>query len=59
MARGVTDPETIYEEIAKCGGSKQVWKLSRRTKRTSKPKKTPGDEDKPPKKKKRTADSGL
>lgn len=57
MAKGVTDPEVIYEEISKCGGTKQVWKLSRRTKRTAKPKKAPGD--KPLKKKKKTADSGL
>jgi len=63
MARGVTDPEAIYEEISKCGGTKQVWKLSRRSKRTAKPKKeTEGadpDGKKPPKKKKKTADSGL
>ena len=57
MAKGVTDPETIYQEISKCGGTKQVWKLSRRTKRTAKPKEEGAE--KPPKKKKKMADSGV
>jgi hypothetical protein len=34
MQKGITDPEVFYEEINKCGGTKQVWKLARRTKRT-------------------------
>ena len=63
MSKGVTDPETIYEEINKCGGTKQVWKLSRRSKRATKPKPSTTEEvgaEKPPKKKRKTvADSGL
>lgn len=60
MSKNITDPETIYQEISKCGGTKQVWKLSRRSKRTAKPK-TATDE--PSKKKKRvtitTTETGL
>jgi len=62
VSKGITDPEVFYQEIGKCGGTKQVWKLSRRSKRTNKPKKTPADgtAEEPAKKKKRViAESGV
>lgn len=43
MRQGVTDPETIFLELNKCGGSKTVWRLMRRAKRASK--KTDDEED--------------
>ena len=33
LAEGKTDPTYIWDEIQKCGGTKTVWKLSRRAKR--------------------------
>lgn len=55
MQRGITDPSVIYEELNKCGGTKQVWKLARRTKRTAKKRSaTDAAEDAPAKKKKKT-----
>lgn len=36
MRQGITDPEKIFEEINKCGGSKTVWRLMRRSKRVKK-----------------------
>ena len=36
MDNGVTDPTKIWEEIDKCGGTRDVWKLARRSKRTAK-----------------------
>lgn len=33
MRQGIVDPEKIFEEINKCGGSKTVWRLMRRAKR--------------------------
>ena len=33
MKQGIIDPEKIFEEINKCGGSKTVWRLMRRAKR--------------------------
>lgn len=33
LARNITDPEEIYKAIQECGGTRQVWKLSRRSKR--------------------------
>lgn len=33
MDQKITDPAVIYEELNKCGGSKQVWKLARRARR--------------------------
>lgn len=53
--KNVVDPEVIYDEIQKCGGTKQVWKLSRRTKRSARPK---DDSSAPPKKKKKVAVEG-
>lgn len=44
MRQGVTDPEKIFEEINKCGGSKTVWRLMRRAKRVA-PKKKDEDQD--------------
>ena len=61
VANGTKDPETFYQEINKCGGTRQVWKLSRRTKRIYKPKESNGQKE-PLKKKKRvmvTAETGL
>ncbi len=41
LAEGKTDPSLIWDEVQKCGGTKIVWKLSRRSKRKAckKPKK--------------------
>jgi len=36
LRKNVTDPEVIYQEISSCGGTKQIWKLARRTKRSGK-----------------------
>lgn len=39
IEEGKTDPGLIWDEVQKCGGTKTVWKLSRRSKRKpSKPK---------------------
>lgn len=40
ISKGVTDPQVIWDEISKCGGSKTVWRLARRSKRkpSNKPK---------------------
>lgn len=43
IAEGKTDPAYIWDEVQKCGGTRNVWKLSRRSKRkpstSKKPKK--------------------
>ena len=58
MQKGITDPAAIYEEINKCGGTKQVWKLARRSKRTGKKRSAPEGSSQaaegPAKKKKKT-----
>jgi hypothetical protein len=41
LAEGKTDPSYIWDEIQKCGGTKTVWKLARRSKRKSDSKKRP------------------
>ena len=33
MAKNITDPQVIFDEINKCGGTKTVWRLARRSKR--------------------------
>lgn len=38
LSQGITDTEKIWEEINKCGGTKTVWKLARRSKRKQQPK---------------------
>ena len=38
MRQGIVDPEKIFEEINKCGGSKTVWRLMRRSKSLKKKK---------------------
>jgi hypothetical protein len=54
LAKGVTDPQTIYEEINKCGGVRTEWRLARRSKRK------PSDKPKQPKaKKQRTASASI
>lgn len=39
LAEGKKDPSYIWDEIQKCGGTKTVWKLSRRSKRKASEKK--------------------
>lgn len=56
MRQNITDPETIYQEISKCGGTKQVWKLARRSKRTRAPSTTTGEEPSKKRKKVTTTD---
>lgn len=43
MSRNITSPEEIYKAIQECGGTKTVWKLSRRSKRAPKVKEAAGD----------------
>ncbi|MDR3540731.1 MAG: hypothetical protein P4L69_07135 [Desulfosporosinus sp.] len=63
--KGVTDPMTLYDAISKCGGTKHVWKLSRKTKRAATKRKepepgAPGEEEPKKKKKKKViVDSGV
>lgn len=45
MTRNVTDPEAIYKAIQECGGTKKVWKLSRRSKRKPSSKKKKAQKD--------------
>jgi hypothetical protein len=45
ISKSVTDPEEIYKAIQECGGTKQVWKLSRRSKRKPSSKKKKAQED--------------
>lgn len=52
LAKNITDPETIYSEINKCGGTRHEWKLARRTKRSA----STGDKPKKPKIKKQEID---
>jgi hypothetical protein len=51
LQQGVSDPERIWEEIDKCGGTKTVWKLARRSKRK------PSEKKKVPKAKRQKADA--
>jgi DNA gyrase/topoisomerase IV subunit B len=46
LSQNITDPDIIYNEIKKCGGTRQEWKLARRSKRKPKAK---TDSDKPKK----------
>lgn len=39
LSQGISDPAKIWDEVLKCGGTKSVWKLSRRSKRKSSGKK--------------------
>jgi hypothetical protein len=39
VASGVSDSEQIYKAINECGGTKKVWRLSRRSKRAAAKKK--------------------
>lgn len=46
LARNITDPEEIYKAIQECGGSRRIWKLSRRSKRKPREqKKKEGDKE--------------
>lgn len=56
LARNITDPEIIYQEIKKCGGTKQEWKLARRSKRKPKVPKDDSEGPKKPKIKKASVD---
>ena len=51
MSKGITDPQTIFDEINKCGGTKTVWRLARRSKR----KPSASKQAKPPSKRQRTS----
>lgn len=33
LSSGQTDPAVLWDEVQKCGGTKTVWKLARRSKR--------------------------
>lgn len=60
MQKGIMDPSVIYEELNKCGGTKQVWKLARRTKRVAKKRSASaveGSSEGPAKKKKKTTEA--
>jgi len=55
MERKVMNPSEIYAELNACGGTKQVWKLARRTKRAGKSKEGSGSGAPPSRKRTKAA----